>query len=91
MLRTTPIGTILAWARTPNQKTVPNGWRICNGEEKTPNLEGKFLIGVKYAGETGKFGGTEIIPSDGKHNHSGNTGVPPLKEEKRKKWSRWYP
>lgn len=39
-----PIGGIIMWSG--NSATVPNGWAICNGENNTPNLTNKFVVGV---------------------------------------------
>lgn len=36
-----PVGTIVAF----NGTEIPEGWHICNGEEGTPDLTDKFIIG----------------------------------------------
>jgi hypothetical protein len=41
---TLPVGTILAWF-TKNGP-VPNNWAICDGNNNTPDLHGKYLQGV---------------------------------------------
>jgi len=44
-----PIGAIVMWA----QSTVPDGWVVCDGNNGTPNLTGKFVVGQDPA--TGIF------------------------------------
>ena len=39
---TIPINGIIMW----NGSTIPTGWAICDGTNGTPNLSGKFIIGV---------------------------------------------
>ena len=36
-----PRGVIVMWSGT----TAPDGWHICDGEDGTPNLTGKFVVG----------------------------------------------
>ena len=36
-----PKGVIVAWSGT----TTPNGWRICDGTNNTPDLRGRFILG----------------------------------------------
>lgn len=40
-----PIGTILPYAGDLN--LIPDGWRICNGANGTPDLVGKVLVGAR--------------------------------------------
>lgn len=56
---------------------IPDGWAICDGNNGTPNLLGKFLKGVNTGDEIGRTGGQESwtmsesqMPS---HSHSGST------------------
>lgn len=48
-----PKGTIAAY----HGDSIPDGWALCNGENGTPNLVGKFI----KAGETEAEGGTDEI------------------------------
>jgi microcystin-dependent protein len=41
---TIPIGGIIMW--WGSNGTVPNGWVVCNGENGTPNLCDRFVVGV---------------------------------------------
>ena len=38
-----PIGTIVMWHGSLT--TLPNGWLLCDGQNNTPDLRGKFVIG----------------------------------------------
>lgn len=53
-----PSGVILMWSGSV--ATIPNGWVICNGENGTPNLTGRFVVhadadggGIYNPGNTG--------------------------------------
>lgn len=48
-----PLGTIVMWSST----TIPDGWSICNGQNGTPDLTGKFVIGVNSVYTVGSTGG----------------------------------
>jgi len=73
-----PRGSIIAW----NGNTAPTGWALCNGSNGTPDLRGRFILGLgQGAGLTNRTinqkGGTEThkltvneIPA---HNHTMNT------------------
>jgi microcystin-dependent protein len=37
-----PKGMIMIWT----QNNIPSGWALCDGNNGTPNLSGKFLLGV---------------------------------------------
>ncbi len=41
-----PKGTIVSWTGT----TAPEGWALCNGQNGTPNLQGRFIFGWNPAG-----------------------------------------
>jgi microcystin-dependent protein len=40
-LNRVPVGTIIAW----NSTTPPAGWAICDGQNGTPDLRGRFILG----------------------------------------------
>jgi hypothetical protein len=42
-----PLGTILPFIQTANVE-IPTGWYECNGENRTPDLRGRFLFGKGY-------------------------------------------
>ena len=74
-LRMVPIGAIIMW----NGSTVPYGWALCDGNNGTPNLRDRFIVGSGSSYSTGNTGGassvtlqTTHLPSHN-HNFSGNT------------------
>lgn len=82
MLDSLPVGSIIAFY--PSQKlAIPENWQICDGSfvtdtesvligEPTPNLlDDRFLMGS--SARFGNFGGANVIPSDGGHDHGGRT------------------
>lgn len=73
LLNSVPIGTILPWIPTDKMKNVPKGWKVCDGTNGTPDLEGRFLMGVRHLNKTQKKGGRNDIPGQGAHSHGGAT------------------
>ncbi len=68
----TPKGGIIMWSGSTAE--TPKGWALCNGENDTPDLINRFIVGAggKYAvGATGG-GETKTTNSNGSHNHSVN-------------------
>lgn len=69
---TIPRGIIIAWF----DKTIPNGWVLCDGNNCTPDLRGRSILGfdsINNKNKIGQMGGEEKhlltigeIPS---HNH----------------------
>lgn len=55
-----PIGGIIMWSG----ETVPNGWALCNGQNGTPNLQGRFILGSGHYTEEGRNFNYEIGPRD---------------------------
>lgn len=52
-----PTGGIIMWSGTD----VPDGWALCNGENGTPDLRGRFVLGVSEAHTMGETGGEEKV------------------------------
>ncbi|MEH6405778.1 MAG: hypothetical protein V7767_00710 [Leeuwenhoekiella sp.] len=80
-----PLGGIIMWSGAIN--AIPAGWKLCDGQNGTPDLSGKFIVGYDAAdpdyNAVGKNGGTRAVtlteqqmPS---HNHNGNVSIPPHK------------
>ncbi len=67
-----PSGCILLWSGAVN--TVPDGWALCDGQNGTPDLRDRFVVGAGGGYAVGATGGeashaltTAEMPS---HNHS---------------------
>lgn len=54
-----PVGTIVMWHGT--QYNVPAKWHICDGTNNTPDLRGRFVLGVSDAHTKGSKGGEETV------------------------------
>ena len=54
-----PKGVILAWYATGG--AFPAGWAVCDGMNGTPDLRGRFLMGVSAMADVGKPGGANSI------------------------------
>jgi hypothetical protein len=67
---------IMMWYGTTSN--VPYGWQLCNGDNGTPDLRDRFVIGAGAAYNTNTQGGaasnTAITASNGAHSHAGITG-----------------
>lgn len=61
-----PTGTILGMSSVTE---APPGWRICDGEQGTPDLRGRFVVGAGQGYALGSTGGRTNIPTDGSHAH----------------------
>ena len=44
-----PRGVIVMWHGAVN--AIPAGWALCNGNNNTPDLQGKFVVGYKPLGQ----------------------------------------
>lgn len=83
-----PVGIICMWSGSISN--VPSGWALCNGQNGTPDLRGRFVVGAGGAYSVGATGGaaqvtltTAQIPahghsgtaaSAGSHSHAASTG-----------------
>lgn len=66
-----PVGGILLWSGAAD--AIPTGWALCDGENGTPDLRDRFIVGAGGAYEVGATGGeathtltTAELPS---HSH----------------------
>ena len=61
-----PAGGIVMWSGAPTN--IPAGWALCNGENGTPDLRGRFVVGynpsstpgIDYTA-VGKVGGQDLV------------------------------
>ena len=67
-----PSGMIVMWSGTV--ASIPEGWRLCNGQNGTPDLRNRFIVGAGDEYTVGNTGGekehtltTDEMPSH-KHN-----------------------
>ncbi len=51
-------GAILIWSGAVVD--IPVGWHLCNGDEGTPDLRGRFVVGVEPPLSPGSTGGSGI-------------------------------
>jgi len=65
-------GMILMWSGSFG--TIPTGYALCNGENGTPNLADRFIMGASSTYEPGDTGGSAdaTLPS---HTHTGSTNT----------------
>lgn len=69
-----PIGAIIIWSGSPN--AIPDGWKLCDGTNNTPDLRGKFVVGNSPGdnlfGVIGQTGGAKgaTLTGDNLPNHT---------------------
>ncbi len=54
-----PLGSIIMWFGDGN--SPPDGWTLCNGENGTPDLRGRFPVGAGGQYAAGDTGGAETV------------------------------
>lgn len=59
-----PTGAIMMWSG--NIANIPSGWALCNGQNGTPDLQGRFIVGASQ--------GVVMFDSIGYHYPVGSTG-----------------
>ena len=60
-----PPGTIVMWSGSTSD--VPHGWVLCNGQNQTPDLRDRFVVGAGGTYNTGSTGGSCTL--DLQHSH----------------------
>lgn len=60
-------GMILPWFPPSENAPVPEGWALCDGTNGTPNLNGRFVVGVGGAYAPGATGGDASVTLTSKH------------------------
>lgn len=63
-----PVGGIIMWSGTV--ATIPGGWALCDGQNGTPDLEDKFIIGGGAVTAPGTTLGSKSKTTDSKGSHS---------------------
>lgn len=66
ILAALPTGVIVTWSGAAN--AIPAGWGLCNGQNGTPDLQDRFIIGAGKTYAVGATGGATT------HDHGGKTG-----------------
>jgi prepilin-type N-terminal cleavage/methylation domain-containing protein len=51
-----PVGAIIMWSGTLS--SMPTGWQLCDGTNGTPDLRGRFVMGVSSGENPGATGGS---------------------------------
>ena len=54
-----PVGTIVMFGKSTDQ--IPSGWAICNGQNGTPDLRDKFIVGAGNSYSLGNTGGEKEV------------------------------
>ena len=67
-----PMGGIIMWSGS----VAPTGWALCNGQNGTPDLRNRFVVGAGSTYAVAAIGGTATINLSHNHNFSGTTGGP---------------
>ena len=70
-----PIGGIILWSGVEN--AVPKNWIICNGQQGSPDLRNRFIVGAGADYVAGQIGGAlrQQSSSDGNHDHPLNIDI----------------
>ena len=71
-----PVGGIIMWSGS--ESNIPSGWALCDGQNGTPDLRDRFILGAGAAKQPGDTGGSETatlstlnLPA---HTHSFSNG-----------------
>ena len=56
-----PVGTIIAWYPASTSTQVPTGWTECDGQNGTPDLRGRFIMGYSSSRAYQTTGGQETV------------------------------
>lgn len=54
-----PPGGIIIWSGAAD--AIPEGWALCNGENNTPDLRDRFVLGAGTSHVVGTTGGSEEV------------------------------
>jgi microcystin-dependent protein len=71
-----PAGVIVMWSG--NTANIPSGWALCDGQNGTPDLRDRFVLGIAQGEQPGGTGGshqkTLTVDHMPNHRHSFSTG-----------------
>lgn len=67
-----PVGGIILWSGAVS--TVPDGWALCDGDNGTPDLRDRFVIGAGSR-NPGDTGGAESVTSSAVADHAHGVGT----------------
>lgn len=59
MLGIIPIGGIIIWSGAQN--AIPQYWALCDGQNGTPDLRNRFIVGAGNEYTVGNTGGSETV------------------------------
>lgn len=67
-------GMIVLWSGS--QGSIPSGWVLCDGNNGSPDLRDRFIVGAGNSYAVGNAAGsiTKATDAQGAHSHSNNTG-----------------
>ena len=71
-----PSGGIIMWSGSV--ASIPSGWYLCDGNNSTPDLQNRFIVGAGSSYAVGATGGADSVTlSEAQipaHSHTGSTG-----------------
>lgn len=71
-----PSGGIIMWSGAIN--AIPSGWALCNGQNNTPDLRDRFVVGAGSAYSVNATGGSnDAIVVEHNHGASTSTSISP--------------
>ena len=66
-------GIVIAWDGAISE--LPEGWALCDGQNGTPDLRGRFILGGTASGEAGGSNVHEHIVCEVAHSHTTDSGT----------------
>jgi hypothetical protein len=69
----TPIGGIIMWSGSTS--SIPQYWSLCDGQNGTPDLRNKFILGASETKAVHSTGGTSTLTVNHMPSHSHNLSV----------------
>ncbi|MFN0086711.1 MAG: LamG-like jellyroll fold domain-containing protein [Blastocatellia bacterium] len=72
-----PVGTIVLWSGQIDR--IPDGWALCDGQNGTPDLRDRFIVGAGAGYGVSVTGGANTVALNPNempaHNHSASSGA----------------